>query len=109
MPALSRRTMFKAAGSGAASALLYGCGDGAPSSVGNAGTSRVAWPAYVPFSGPPPDLPGSAQGVQAGYTKYPANLVDAVKAKPGDGCLVLAVAITYGLLLLPVVLFLLWL
>src|SRR3569833_2190826 len=96
MPALSRRTMFKAAGSGAASALLYGCGDGAPSSVGNAGTSRVAWPAYVPFSGPPPDLPGSAQGVQAGYTKYPANLVDAVKAKPGDGSKVMAVASTYG-------------
>jgi putative aldouronate transport system substrate-binding protein len=93
---ISRRTLFKAAGIGAASTLLYGCGDGAPSSVGNAGTNRVAWPAYVPFSGPPADLPGSAQGVQAGYTKYPSNLVDAVKAKPGDGSKVKAVAITYG-------------
>jgi putative aldouronate transport system substrate-binding protein len=99
-PELSRRSLFKAIGLGAtavtAPALLTACGDGSGGSVGNAGTDRVAWPAYQPFAGPPPDLPGTADGVQPGYTKYPTDLVNAVRAKPGDGSKVKAVAITYG-------------
>jgi putative aldouronate transport system substrate-binding protein len=99
-PELSRRSLFKAIGLGAtavtAPSLLTACGKGSSGSVGNAGTDKAAWPAYQPFAGPSPDLPGTAQGVQAGYTKYPSNLVNAVKAKPGDGSKVKAVAITYG-------------
>jgi putative aldouronate transport system substrate-binding protein len=97
---LSRRSLLAAMGLGAAAVtaptLLAGCGKGSSDSVGNAGTKQVAWPAYQPFAGPTPDLPGTAAGVQAGYTKYPTNLVTSVKAKPGDGSKVRAVCITYG-------------
>jgi putative aldouronate transport system substrate-binding protein len=101
LPELSRRSLFKAIGLGATAVsvptLLTACGEGSGGSVGNAGTQQVAWPTYQPFAGPTPDLPGTAEGVQAGYTKYPSNLVNAVKAKPGDGSKVKAVAITYGI------------
>jgi putative aldouronate transport system substrate-binding protein len=75
---------------------IAACGEGSTGSVGNAGTDKVPWPTYVPFSGPPADLPGTPEGVQPGYTKYPSNLVSAAKAKPGDGSKVRAVAVTYG-------------
>ncbi|MEV4757216.1 hypothetical protein AB0J86_19165 [Micromonospora sp. NPDC049559] len=100
LPELSRRSLLKAIGLGAtavaAPSLLTACGEGSGGSVGNAGTDKVPWPTYQPFAGPAPDLPGTAEGVQPGYTKYPSNLVNAVKAKPGDGSKVKAVAITYG-------------
>jgi putative aldouronate transport system substrate-binding protein len=100
VPGLSRRSLFAAIGLSAtaitAPSLLTACGNGSRGSVGNAGTQKVAWPTYQPFAGPPPDLPGTAQGVQVGYTRYPSNLVNAVKAKPGDGSKVKAVTITYG-------------
>ncbi|GAA2621062.1 extracellular solute-binding protein [Dactylosporangium fulvum] len=100
-PELSRRSLLRAIGMGAtaiaAPSLLAACGDGGGGgSVSNAGTDKVPWPAYQPFAGPTPDLPGTAEGVQAGYTKYPSNLVNAVKATPGDKTKVKAVAITYG-------------
>jgi putative aldouronate transport system substrate-binding protein len=99
-PELSRRSLFKAIGLGAtavtAPTLLTACSKTDGGSVGNTGVTKVAWPTYLPFSGPTPDLPGTAAGVQAGYTKYPANLVSATKGKPGDGSKVRAVAVTYG-------------
>lgn len=98
-PKLSRRSMLSALGLGATAVavppLLAACGDGG-SSVGNAGTDQVRWPTYQPFAGPPPDLPGTAEGVQAGYTKYPSNLVGSSTATPGDRTKVRAVAVTYG-------------
>jgi putative aldouronate transport system substrate-binding protein len=98
-PALSRRNLFKAigvgAGAAAAPALLTSCGKGG-GSVSNTGVTKVPWPTYQPFAGPPPDLPGTAAGVQAGYTKYPTSLVASTKGKPGDGSKVRAVAVTYG-------------
>jgi putative aldouronate transport system substrate-binding protein len=97
---LSRRSLFTAAGLGVAATavpgLLSGCGDSGSDSVGNAGARKVAWPTYRHFTGPAPDLPGTATGVQAGYTKYPSNLATSVKSTPGDGSTVRAVAITYG-------------
>lgn len=100
LTAVSRRSLFKAIGLGAtaiaAPALLTSCGKGSGGSVSNAGVAKVPWPTYQPFAGPAPDLPGTAPGVQAGYTKYPSSLVSAVRAKPGDGSKVKAVAITYG-------------
>jgi len=100
MSELSRRSLLRAIGLGAGAitvpSLLAACGDGGSGSVGNAGTDKVPWPAYQRFAGPPADLPGTAEGVQPGYTTYPTNLVNAVKAKPGDGSKVKAVAVTYG-------------
>jgi putative aldouronate transport system substrate-binding protein len=94
---MSRRSLLAAVGLGAAApALLAGCGSGSSDSVGSAGAKKIVWPTYQRFAGPPPDLPGTADGVQAGYTKYPSSLVTSVKAKPGDGSVVRAVAITYG-------------
>lgn len=100
-PELSRRSLLRAIGMGATAltvpSLLAACGDGGGGgSVSNAGTDKVPWPTYQPFAGPTPDLPGTADGVQAGYTKYPSNLVTSVKATPGDKSKVKAVAITYG-------------
>jgi putative aldouronate transport system substrate-binding protein len=96
---LSRRALLRTIGLGAtavaAPSLLAACGDGGDS-VSNAGTDQVPWPTFQPFAGPPPDLPGTAEGVQAGYTKYPGNLVSSVKATPGDKTKVRAVAVTYG-------------
>src|ERR671939_921843 len=48
---------------------------GAPAG-GGASTSRVQLPAYVPFQGPKPDFPPSADGiVPAGYLTFPQSLV----------------------------------
>jgi putative aldouronate transport system substrate-binding protein len=101
MSELSRRELLRAIGFGATAiavpSLLAACGNGnGTGSVGNAGTDKVPWPTYQPFSGPPADLPGTAEGVQPGYTTYPSKLVNSVKAKPGDGSKVKAVAVTYG-------------
>ncbi|NUR70374.1 MAG: sugar ABC transporter substrate-binding protein [Hamadaea sp.] len=96
MTQLSRRAVLLGATAAAVSSAVGACGDGSPGSVGNAGAEKVPWPTYVPFAGPPADLPGTAEGVQPGYTVYPQNLVSASKAKPGDGSKVRAVAVTYG-------------
>jgi putative aldouronate transport system substrate-binding protein len=42
-------------------------------------------PAYVPFVGPTPDLPGTPEGVDAAYFSYPRNLVRSVAETPGKG------------------------
>ena len=42
-------------------------------------------PTYVAFTGPPPDEPGSAQGVQPVYVNYPKNPVKASAAPPARG------------------------
>lgn len=47
------------------------------------GTSLL--PSYIPFSGPAPDLPGSAAGVEPGYLTFPKNLVRSVPETPAGG------------------------
>ncbi|TDC42576.1 extracellular solute-binding protein [Micromonospora sp. KC213] len=95
-----RRSLLKLAGAGAlagvAGPLLAGCGDGAKRDVGNAGKDLVPWPTYVPFSGPPPDAPGDANGVQPLYLTYPQQVVRSVHDTVGDGSEVTAMVITYG-------------
>jgi len=50
---------------------------------------------YVAFQGPPPDLPGSPDGlVPPGYLKYPLNPVKSVQQPVGDGQEVTAVTYT---------------
>ncbi|HLZ30695.1 MAG TPA: extracellular solute-binding protein [Chloroflexota bacterium] len=70
--------------------LLAACGlaprpNAAPASVsGSAG--KVKTPSYVPVQdGPKPDLPGRADGVDAGYFTFPRTLFKSVKEAPGKG------------------------
>src|SRR4030088_1230583 len=99
---VSRRGLLRmTAGSGAlagATALLAACGGsypGSPSSQGapansmakSSGASAVALPAFQPpASAPPPDFPGSADGVvEPGYVNWPKTTYQSVKQAPGDG------------------------
>jgi putative aldouronate transport system substrate-binding protein len=52
-------------------------------------------PTYVPFQGPPPDVPGSPDGlVPPGYLKYPLNPVKSVPQPVGTGEEVTAITYT---------------
>src|SRR6266568_5409701 len=52
-----------------------------PTATGNA--SAAPLPTYVPFQGPPPDFPASADGiVPAGYLTFPKNLVKSTTGGP---------------------------
>ncbi|WP_329134778.1 extracellular solute-binding protein [Streptomyces sp. NBC_01476] len=97
----SRRTLLRSIAAGgaalAAPTLLTACStSGGGHSVSNAGKSLTPWPAYLPFAGPAPDLPGTADGIQPGYLKYPQQLADAVHEKPGSGQTIKVMTITYG-------------
>ena len=98
---LSRRDLMRTAAVGtvalAAPAVLSGCstesgGDG----VSNAGKKLAPWPAYKAFTGPKPDLAPTAEGVQAGYTSYPADLAQSVSRTPGDGSTVKVMSVSFG-------------
>lgn len=99
---LSRRTLLRSIAAGgaaiAAPSLLTACttdvsGGG---SVSNKGVKLVPWPAHVPAAVSEPDLPATAAGVQAGYTRYPDKLVRATTDKPGKGERIKVLTITYG-------------
>ena len=67
---------------GASLAMLSACGGAGSSGAGgtspaSAAASGAAFktPAYVPFQGPKPDLPGNDQGLPPGYFSYPKTLV----------------------------------
>jgi putative aldouronate transport system substrate-binding protein len=47
--------------------------------------SGFKYPSYVPFQGPRPDLPGSADGVSDAYFSYPRTLARSVANPPGQG------------------------
>ncbi|MFJ4411792.1 extracellular solute-binding protein [Streptomyces sp. NPDC088910] len=98
----SRRTLLRSiAASGAALAapsVLAACSSSSSGGhdVSNAGKKLAPWPTYKPVSGPAPDLPGTADGVQPGYLTYPKNLVSAVADKPGNGETIKVMTISYG-------------
>ncbi|MFI7007106.1 sugar ABC transporter substrate-binding protein [Streptomyces sp. NPDC050145] len=100
---LSRRTLLRSIAIGgaalAAPSVLTACSSDSSGggSVSNAGKKAAAWPTYTPAKGATPDLAPTAEGVQAGYTKYPAELVKAIAEKPGTGKEKIKVlTITYG-------------
>ncbi|MBO1333242.1 extracellular solute-binding protein [Streptomyces sp. VRA16 Mangrove soil] len=100
---ISRRTLLRSIAVGgaalAAPSVLTACSDGSAGggNVSNAGKKAAAWPAYAPAKGATPDLAATADGVQAGFTKYPSDLVRAVAEKPGSGKEKIKVlTITYG-------------
>ncbi|MFD4259524.1 hypothetical protein ACFWR9_18325 [Streptomyces sp. NPDC058534] len=76
-----------AAGLGLAGAgSLTACTTGSSAKGGGAEASAKAkLPTYVPANVPAPDLPGSAQGLDPAYPRYPKDLARSVSKKPGDG------------------------
>lgn len=100
---MSRRTVLQAIGAGTALAAtgsaLTACSasnSGGRADIGNAGKKLAPFPTYVPFDGPRPELPATADGVQAAYLTYPQNLVQAVTDTPGDSKKVSAVVLSYA-------------
>ena len=83
----SRRGFLRASGGALALSLAAACAPTTPSRP--AGTSVPAsgaapLPTYVPFQGPKPDFPASADGiVPAGYLTFPQNLVKATSGPVG--------------------------
>ncbi|MYW64612.1 extracellular solute-binding protein [Streptomyces sp. SID8379] len=100
---MSRRTLLRSIAVGgaalAAPAVLTACSteSSGGADVSNAGKKAAAWPTYTPGKGATPDLAATAEGVQAGFTTYPGDLVRAVAEKPGSGKEKIKVlTITYG-------------
>src|SRR5579884_60024 len=99
MRTASRRRFLGVLGVGSL-ALLEACSPPAPPAASNAvstpGARAVALPTYVPFQGPTPDFPASADGVvPAGYLRYPSPLVQSVTQPPGKGGDISAFTFTY--------------
>ncbi len=91
------RTGALAAGTLGAS-LLQACAPASPSAPAAATAAKAAGggvklPTYVPFQGPKPDLPGSEQGLDPAFFKFPKDLVQTVTTPPGDGSTI--TALTY--------------
>lgn len=92
---VNRRAFLRAAGGvllGAASVpVLEACGLAAPSSSPGSssagGGGKVQLPTYAAVPNlPPPDLPGTPDGLLApGYQRYPTNLIRSVSQPPGKG------------------------
>src|SRR5256884_3804460 len=101
----SRRQFLGAAAGGAVAGavglpLLMACTSAARGGSGIAASATL--PAYVPFSGPRPDLAGTEAGVQAAYFNYPSQRTRSVRQVPGRGGEVSALAIIYNPLPPPV-------
>ncbi|MFF3501059.1 extracellular solute-binding protein [Streptomyces sp. NPDC003247] len=101
MPKISRRTLLRSTAVTAAAlsvpGLLTACSSGSDDGdVSNAGKELAPWPAYTPATGVKPDLAPTDEGVQAGYTSYPADLTTSVSRTPGDGSTVKVMSVTFG-------------
>ncbi|GAA1391805.1 extracellular solute-binding protein [Luteococcus peritonei] len=88
MTELSRRTLLGTGAGLSAVALggplLAGCGGGESSSGGAKAGEAAATPAYQAATGPKPDIVGDAN-IPDTFFHYPADPVQTVTAKPGDG------------------------
>src|SRR5215471_118245 len=90
---VTRRTFIAGiAAAGAALPLLAACGvvpragAGPTQASGGASSAKATIPSYVPVQGgPQADLPARADGVDAGYFKFPQTLFKSVKDAPGKG------------------------
>lgn len=87
----TRRRALKYAGGaivavGGGSALA-GCSDSQDGAEQNNtdNNAKVKLPAYVPYRGVQPDLPGSADGVLDAFLKYPASPAAVTEGVPGKG------------------------
>jgi putative aldouronate transport system substrate-binding protein len=89
---LSRRTFLRqtsvaaAIGAVGLETLVAACTPAAPApSAPTPKPSALKQPTYVAFNGPPPDQPGSLQGVQPVYVNYPKTPLRSVTSPPGKG------------------------
>lgn len=84
---LSRRSVLAGVTGAAALVGLAGCGAGSGPGEGGSGegATSVDLPSYVPFSGAQPDLAATADGVDAGYRRYPTERPQSVAQRPGNG------------------------
>src|SRR6266567_6979789 len=92
MDKLSRRDFIRtSAGTVVALPLLLeACGGTSPdatsASTGGTASAAFKYPTYVPFQGPKPDYPPSADGlIPPAYASYPKELIKTVKSPPGKG------------------------
>lgn len=97
---LARRDFLRGA-AGLSAALLGGsalaaCGGGGGGGTSGGGGAAAALPDYVPVDVLPPDLAGTARGVQAGYFSYPQELVGTIETPPGSGQPLDAMVVTYN-------------
>jgi putative aldouronate transport system substrate-binding protein len=88
-PRLSRRSLLSAAGGAAllaSTATLSGCGK-STTAESNTATKNAAvkLPSYVPYTGVTPDLPGTKQGVDPAFRRFPSDNPKSVPDKPGTG------------------------
>lgn len=99
-PSWSRRRLLQTSGLGVAAALgsttalgaLSGCSH---QQATQAGGKLLKIPAYTPFKGPKPDLPGAKDGVDPGYYTYPADPPRAVPQLPKSGPATSVMLITF--------------
>jgi putative aldouronate transport system substrate-binding protein len=95
MPSLTRRRFITRSSELTAAALslplLAACGlvprpSAPPGAVGSVNSGKVKIPSYVAIQdGPKPELPGRADGVDAGYFNFPRTLFKSVREAPGKG------------------------
>jgi putative aldouronate transport system substrate-binding protein len=93
LPPLTRRKLFESSAWSVGAALvlpllLEACAPASPtasSAAPTAAAGKFSYPTFVPVKGPPPDLPGTSQGVADAYFSYPKNLVKTVTTPPGSG------------------------
>jgi putative aldouronate transport system substrate-binding protein len=96
MASFTRRTLLvstaRVGAAGLVTTLVAACGlaprpSTTPTTVSSAASyGKVKLPTYVAFQGgPAADLPGRADGVDAGYFNFPTTLFKSVKEAPGKG------------------------
>ncbi|AXB42201.1 extracellular solute-binding protein [Amycolatopsis albispora] len=78
----------------AAPAVLSACSSGGNGAATQQTVADTQLPAYVPYTGVKPDLPGNEQGLLNGFLSYPEPPVRAFDGPPGDGSPVSAFVLT---------------
>jgi putative aldouronate transport system substrate-binding protein len=84
---VSRRSLIAATSGLAAFAAaggLAGCSSGGSQGSGS-GENTATLPTYVPYTGVTPDLPGTDQGVDPAFRRFPAENPRSVEDIPGHG------------------------
>lgn len=94
---VSRRNFLSVASLGAltlfGAGALTGCGTRTEFTASNADSALL--PKYVPFKGLPADLPGTPEGIPAGFYKYPKPFKSVEKA-PLNGTTITAITNIFG-------------
>ena len=87
-PRISRRALLAGAGGTAllaSSATLSACSSTSTTENTAAKNESVKLPTYAAYTGVTPDLPGTEQGVDPAFRRFPSDNPKAVPEKPGTG------------------------